>query len=80
MATDWKAVQAAESVHGGVKDRRAPGDVNLRQMSMASWHASLSKGGAPRPGTMGKAHRTGNFEGKKVVARRVEKQQQGRKG
>ena len=45
-ATDWHAMQAAESTIDGTKARRAPGDVNVKQMSMGSWRASLSHGGA----------------------------------
>jgi hypothetical protein len=52
MATNARAMQYAETVVDGQKGRRLPGDVNRRQMSMGSWHADLSKGGAPRPGTV----------------------------
>lgn len=56
MATDWNAMQAAQTIDNlpdpqrpgkmlQRKERRAPGDCNIKQMSMGSWRASLSKGG-----------------------------------
>lgn len=57
MATDWNAMQGAQSVIGKEKARRPLGDVNLRQMSMGSWKASLSKGGQAR-GLKGITHGT----------------------
>lgn len=45
--TDWNAMQGVDSTHGKVKARRPQGDVNIKQMSMGSWKANLSKGGAP---------------------------------
>lgn len=40
--TNWRGLQAY-----GCKntDFRAPGDVNIRGMSMGSWHMDLAKGG-----------------------------------
>lgn len=56
MSTDWRAVQAMETVETRAdpmrpgktlqtKQRRPVADVNVKQMSMASWHASLSHEG-----------------------------------
>jgi hypothetical protein len=57
-AVNWNAMQAAESTVDGKKERRPVNDVNLRQMSMGSWHGSLSKGGAPN-GKLGRNHTAG---------------------
>lgn len=38
----------------GKKERRAPGDCNIRQMSMGSWLSNLSKGGHPSRPLKGK--------------------------
>ena len=43
--TNWTALQGAESLIDGTKARRPMGDVNVKQMSMGSWKASLSNGG-----------------------------------
>jgi hypothetical protein len=47
MATNWKAMQVTETTIDKVKDRREPGDVNLKGLSRGSWLASLSRGGQP---------------------------------
>lgn len=47
MSTNWDAMQIAQTMDDGKKERRAPGDVNLKQMAMGSWLANLSKGGQP---------------------------------
>lgn len=47
-------MQAAESIIDGTKARRAMGDVCIKQLSMGSWKASLSKGGQAR-GLKGRA-------------------------
>ena len=54
---NWHAMQAAESIENlpdpqrpgkllQRKERRPVADVSVKQMSMGSWHASLSHGGA----------------------------------
>jgi hypothetical protein len=49
MATNWQAMQVLQTMVGSGKDARkmriAVSDVNVKQMSMGSWKASLSKGG-----------------------------------
>ena len=68
--TDWKAMQSVETVETRpdlkkpgtflqTKERRAPGDVNVRQMSMGSWHASLSHDGLAKNNLGAKSSRTG---------------------
>ena len=39
--------------------RNYPSDTNIKQMTMGSWHANLSKGGQAR-GLKGITHGTGN--------------------
>lgn len=65
-----RAMQFVETTIDGKKERRVPGDVNLRQMGGGVWLANLSKGAAPsRPlkGRVGQAP----TKGKPAVKPRV---------
>lgn len=46
--TNWRAMQTAGALKWNQKlgPMPRPGDVKTRGMSMGSWHANLSKGGA----------------------------------
>jgi hypothetical protein len=48
MATDWKAMQYAGSKKKDKENKGGPTDVKTKYMSMGSWKASLSAGGAYR--------------------------------
>ena len=45
--TNWRAMQVPPRREKGVPTAwPAPGDVNVRHMSMGSWHARANQGGA----------------------------------
>lgn len=46
--TNWKGMQLAPTVDPKTKAKQwqKPGDVNVKAMSMGSWHANSRKGGA----------------------------------
>ena len=54
MSTNWNAMQVTQTMDDGKKERRAPGDCNIRQLSAGSWLANLSKGGHPSRPLKGK--------------------------
>ena len=62
------AMQVMASADGDRKMvRRYPADTNIKQMSMGSWRASLSKGGQAR-GLTGITHGPGNVAPKSSFA------------
>lgn len=71
MPTNWKALQAMETVETlpdpvrpgktlQTKQRRPVADVNVKQMSMGSWHASLSREGRSIDNLGAKSSKTGS--------------------
>ena len=57
MVTNWHAMQAAAS--GERKQRLPVNDANIKQMTMGSWHASLSHNGAAIHALGRKSYQTG---------------------